>query len=150
MKRFLLTLLLGVVCSVAAATSTAPTISASGAWIRLLPADLPAAGYVTLHNATDRSRRLVRVTTDAFAGAMLHESVREGGSQSMHAVDGVDIPAHGNAELAPGGYHLMLMHAAAPLRIGQTVVLMLHFDDGSELPVAFEVRPANAEGPAAP
>lgn len=133
-----------------AATSVAPAVTASGAWIRLLPGDLPAAGYVTLHNATDESRRLVSVTTDTYAHAMLHQSLRDGGSQRMRPVDGLDIPAHGEAALSPGGYHLMLMHAAAPLKIGQRVVMILHFDDGSELAVGFEVRPANASGPSTP
>lgn len=132
---------------VAGATSTAPTVSASGAWIRLLPAGLPAAGYATLHNDSDLKQRLVGADSDDFGSVMLHESLR-GGSARMRMVDGMDIPAHGSAALEPGGFHFMLTAPTRTLKTGEQVILTLRFDDGSELPVAFEVRPANAEAPA--
>lgn len=127
------------------ATSTAPVVSASEAWIRLLPAGLPAAGYVTLHNDSDRSRRLLGADSDDFGGVMLHESLQEG-SARMRMVEGMDIPAHDSAALAPGGFHFMLTAPTRTLAVGERVILTLRFDDGSELPVAFEVRPANADG----
>ncbi|HET8898486.1 MAG TPA: copper chaperone PCu(A)C [Rhodanobacteraceae bacterium] len=149
-RRLALALLLLLLPAVAGATSTAPTVSAHDAWIRLLPANLPAAGYVRLDNHTDHSARLVLVSSDAFGSIMLHQSLRDGGSQRMRMVDGMDIPAHGSAALEPGSYHLMLETPRHAIKLGERVVMTLHFDDGSELPVAFEVRPANASGPSTP
>ncbi|MEO8746593.1 MAG: copper chaperone PCu(A)C, partial [Rhodanobacter sp.] len=54
------------------------------------------------------------------------------------------VPAHGQVVLAPAGYHLMLMHAVAPVVPGSTIRLTLKFSDGSSLPADFVARPANA------
>ena len=99
---------------------------------------------LTLKNATDRSARLVSVTSDAFGDIMLHQSLHEGGVERMRMVDGIVVPAHGTVSLSPGGYHLMLMQPAYALKAGEQVVMVLHFADGGSLSAAFEVRPANA------
>jgi hypothetical protein len=39
------------------AADIAPPVSVSNAWIRWLPADLPAAGYATLRNVSDARLR---------------------------------------------------------------------------------------------
>jgi len=65
----------------------------------------------------------------------------------MSGIESLAIPAHGQVVLAPGGYHLMLMHAVAPVVPGTRVRLTLEFSDGSSLPVDFLARPANALGP---
>ena len=62
----------------------------------------------------------------------------------MKMVDQLTIPAHGEARFAPGGYHLMLMQAQHPVQAGESVPITLHFADGSQRPVTFLARPANA------
>jgi copper(I)-binding protein len=146
MRRLCALLVLAAFAINVHATSTAPALSAEHGWIRLLPAGLPAAGYVTLKNATDRSARLVSVTSDAFGDIMLHQSLHAGGVERMRMVDGIDVPAHGEVSLSPGSYHLMLMQPTYALKAGEQVVMVLHFADGGSLSAAFEVRPANADG----
>lgn len=128
-------------------TMSAPeNLSADNAWIRLLPGELPAAGYLVLRNDADTPRKLVSVDSDDFDQVMLHQSMQASGMSHMRHVMGIDIPAHGKATLAPGGYHLMLMQPKRVLEVGQTVTLVLHFADGATQSVAFEVKPANADG----
>lgn len=130
-----------------ATTMGAPeTLSTDNAWIRLLPGELPAAGYLVLRNDADIPRKLVSVDSDDFGQVMLHQSMQSSGMSHMRHVVGIDIPARGKATLGPGGYHLMLMHHKRALKVGQTVTLVLHFADGATQSVAFEVKPANADG----
>jgi copper(I)-binding protein len=126
------------------AAAAASGVHASHAWIRLLPGDLPAGGYVTLTNDGATPAALVGASSTAYSEIMLHQSSGAGGMSRMAMVDSIAIPAHGKAALAPAGYHLMLLHAAKPLSAGGTVKVTLRFADGSSLPVDFHTRPANA------
>ncbi len=119
-------------------------VHASHAWIRVLPGDLPAGAYVTLRNEGDQAVALSGASSTVYADVMLHRSSTAGGTSRMTMVDALSVPAHGEAMLAPAGYHLMLMQAKAPVKPGDTVRLTLHFTDGSTLATDFIVRPANA------
>ncbi|MBD8879135.1 MULTISPECIES: copper chaperone PCu(A)C [Rhodanobacter] len=121
-------------------------ISASHAWIRVLPGALPAGAYVVLRNDGDKPVALTGASTPDYGMAMLHRSTQSGGSSRMAMVDALPIPAHGTQALAPGGYHLMLMDARHPVQPGDTVRITLKFDNGVTLPVDFIARPAGALG----
>lgn len=124
--------------------SAADHVRATHAWIRVLPGALPAGAYVTLENDGDRPVALTGASSKTYAQVMLHRSSTEGGVSRMTMVDSLSVPAHGKAELAPAGYHLMLMQPTAPVKPGTTVRLLLKFSDGSTLPADFTARPANA------
>ena len=143
--RFTLPLLVaGLMLTTGAHATEAQHVRASGAWIRVLPGDLPAGAYVTLENTGDQAASLRGAHSPNYADAMLHQSSSAGGVSRMSMVNELAIPAHGKVELAPGGYHLMLMKAAAPVKIGDKVKLTLSFGDGSTLDADFVARPANA------
>ena len=145
MKSSTLSLLLsGLLLAGGAHATDADHIRASHAWIRVLPGALPAGAYVTLENDGDRPVALRGASSSVYAEVMLHRSSREGGVSRMAMVDALNVPAHGKAELAPAGYHLMLMRAKAPVKPGDTVTLTLQFGDGSTLATDFIARPANA------
>jgi copper(I)-binding protein len=130
-----------------AATAATPVVRVEQAWIRWLPADLPAAGYATIVNDSDGPQRLTGASSPDYASVMLHRSRLAQGDSTMEMVEHLDIPAHGSTKLAPGGYHLMLSHAKRPLKPGDKVPIRLRFADGSVLQVDFSVLPANAAGP---
>lgn len=146
MKHLVISLFATAAMALATTASASGTVTASHAWIRLLPGNLPAAAYVQLHNDSDKAARLTGASSAAFANIMLHQSTLSDGQQHMRMVAGMDIPAHGNAALTPGGYHLMLMQRTLKIAPGDTLTLDLKFDDGSQLQVPFVVRPANADG----
>ena len=139
-----LLLLAGLCCAGAAHAAQADHVRASDAWIRVLPGSLPAAGYVTLHNDADQPAVLQGASSVTYASVMLHESSTNTGMGRMRMVEQLQIPAHGQVMLAPGGYHFMLMDAATAVQPGQSVKLTLHFADGSTLSTDFAARPANA------
>lgn len=129
-----------------AATALAQSPSVSAAWIRLLPGDLPAAGYFVLKNDSDRAATLVGASTPAFASAQLHETVDKNGLDRMVHVESVPVAAHAALQFRPGGYHIMLMHARRSLKVGDTVRITLRLADGTEIPADFIVRGPAATG----
>nr|WP_255682976.1 copper chaperone PCu(A)C [Dyella sp. 2HG41-7] len=136
---------LAILLPLSSEAAQADHIKASNAWIRLLPANLPAGGYVTLQNQGSSAATLVSVHSTAYASAMLHQSsASEAGGSTMRMLDRLAIPAQGQVALAPAGYHLMLEQATHPLTPGDKIDITLDFSDGSHLPVQFTVRPANA------
>lgn len=123
------------------AQAAAPqAITAKDAWVRWLPNNLPAAGYVTLVNAGDKPVDLVDVSSSDYGDAMLHQTVSNGSSQKMVMVDKLTVPAHGQVAIAPGGYHLMLEDAKHKIAPGDTVHLKLKFSDGATLDTPFAVK----------
>ncbi|MGF6777890.1 copper chaperone PCu(A)C [Paraburkholderia sp. GAS334] len=127
--------------SATAHAAGAHAITTQNAWVRWLPNNLPAAGYVTLVNASDKPVDLVDISSDDYGGAMLHQTVSNGSTQKMVMVDKLTVPAHGQVTIAPGGYHVMLedpKHKVAP---GDTVHLKLQFSDGETLDTPFAVKP---------
>jgi copper(I)-binding protein len=133
-----LALSFGVASTARAAGANA--ISAKDAWVRWLPNNLPAAGYVTLVNASDKPVDLVDISSNDYGDAMLHQTVSNGSSQKMVMVDKLTVPAHGKVAIAPGGYHVMLEDAKHKVAPGDTVHLTLKFSDGETLDTPFAVK----------
>ncbi|WP_206999662.1 copper chaperone PCu(A)C [Trinickia mobilis] len=124
-----------------AQAADAQAISVQNAWVRWLPNNLPAAGYVTLTNSSDKPIDLVGATSPDYGGAMLHETVSNGSTQQMVHVDKATVPAHGQLTISPGGYHFMLMDAKRKIAPGDTVHLQLKFSDGETVDAPFAVKP---------
>ncbi|HET6807265.1 MAG TPA: copper chaperone PCu(A)C [Frateuria sp.] len=142
--RSLPLLLAGLLGAGAVHAGQADHVHASAAWIRVMPAGLPAGGYVTLRNEGDQPAVLDGASSVAYGSVMLHESSTDTGMGRMRMVDRLTVPAHGQVALAPGGYHLMLTGATRAVQPGQKVRVTLHFADGSALAADFLARPANA------
>ncbi|MFL9863847.1 copper chaperone PCu(A)C [Paraburkholderia fungorum] len=124
----------------AALAARANAISVKDAWVRWLPNNLPAAGYVTLVNTSDKPVDLVDISSNDYGDAMLHQTVSNGSTQKMVMVDKLTVPAHGQVAIAPGGYHVMLEDAKHKVAPGDTVHLTLKFSDGETLDTPFAVK----------
>ena len=74
-----------------------------------------SGGYVTIVNEGATADALIDIEAD-FPRLMLHESYRRGRLMRMQHVDKITVPADGIAELAPGGYHVMIMGLSSPSR----------------------------------
>jgi hypothetical protein len=134
------TLALSFGFAAAAHAAADQAISVKNAWVRWLPNNLPAAGYVTLMNASDKPVDLVDISSNDYGDAMLHQTVSNGSSQKMVMVDKLTVPAHGQVAIAPGGYHVMLENAKHKVAPGDTVHLKLKFSDGETLNAPFAVK----------
>ena len=58
----------------------------------------------------------------------------------MRAIDSLALPAGKTVELKPGGYHLMLLDLAQPLKEGDNVPMVLTFADGKAGKTTQEVK----------
>ena len=83
--------------------------------------------FMQLKSPADTS--LVAVASPVAKIVEVHEMKMEGGMMKMRAVDKLALPAGKTVELKPGGYHVMLMDLAQPLKEGDTVPLTLTFED---------------------
>lgn len=114
------------------------------AWIRLLPVPLPLAGYCTLRNTGSVSVTVRQVSSPAFKHIMMHRSVESAGVSSMAPILRINIAAGAQVSFAPGGYHLMLLGRAAPLRVGEEIPLTFQLVGGSPVTGLFRVLGAGA------
>ena len=119
-------------------------VVATGAWARTSPASAEAgAAYMTLTNTSASDVELVgaAVPSSVAATAEVHEtSMAEGGMMSMKQVASVTVPANGSVELAPGGFHIMILQLAEPLVAGEDIPITLSFAEGEDVQVIAEVR----------
>ena len=92
--------------------------------------------------ATARSTALSALHNERFRAALdqLFSPAASDGMMQMREADGLVVPAHGSVQLAPGGYHLMLMNLQQPLREGQSAELSFVLDDGTRVKATFPVR----------
>ena len=142
MSRCKCVLLLAFLMSAAStAHAEGPSILASHIWIRQAPPGAEVmAGYMTLTNQTGKAFTLDAVTSPNFGEVALHRTLQRNGMDSMQPVRSLLLAAHASVKLAPGGYHLMLMHPVKPLYDGDLVTLSLMFSDGSSLTIMAPVR----------
>lgn len=122
-------------------------LKAENARLRLMPGDLPAAGYVQLHNTGEQPVVLIGASTPDYGRVMMHQSRQENGMASMIHVASLVLEPDETISFAPGGYHLMLMERQRPLAIGEEVDITFLLEGGEELPISFRaVSPASVTG----
>jgi len=136
-RRWLAVVMLALCSTLVLAGS--PAIKVSNARIRMLPGDLPLAGYFDLHNSGSKTVSLTGASSPDFGGVMMHMSMHKHGEASMTMVDKIDIKPGKSVSFTPGGYHLMLMHRKQQLTVGDEVSIKLEFSGGHSMAVQFRV-----------
>lgn len=125
-----------------AADIKAGSLVISGPWSReTAPRAKTGAGYVTITNTGKTADRLLGGATPAAGKLEVHAATHENGVMRMRPQkEGVVIPAGGTLELKPGGYHIMFIDLKAPLKVGETVPVTLHFAKAGKVQVSFDVQ----------
>jgi len=136
----------------AAAMPVAAQVTVSDAWVRATaPGQTVAGAYMKIKSS--KTSTLVAVRTPVSKDAQLHEMSMDNGVMKMKPVARIELPAGKTVDLKPGGYHLMFMNIAKPLRKGDTVPITLVVEGPDkkqqQVEVKAEVRDmmANAGGP---
>ncbi len=100
-----------------------------------------SAIYMVLANGGAAADSLVAAQADVSNSIEIHETVMEGDVMRMNQVEGgVQVPAGGQVELKPGGYHVMLIGLTRDLNAGDKFPVTLEFASGAKLQVEAEVR----------
>jgi periplasmic copper chaperone A len=145
-KVLVASLLSGIgVAAGALGAQSAPAVEVKDAWIRWLPGNLPAGGYVTLVNTSDQPMKLVAASCPDYAAVSLHRSRNVAGTSRMQPVDQITIAAHSSLPFAARGYHLMLERPRKALQPGDRVAVTLNFEGGAALTAPFELRRPDAD-----
>jgi copper(I)-binding protein len=147
------------------AESTAPVteLTVSGAWARTSPmmatmgaaymtitspvddrllgaaVDPSVADHAEVHEvvmveSTDTTMAMGSETTMAM-GMGADTTMAMGGEMTMREVDHIDLVAGVPLELAPGGYHVMIIDLVAPLEIGSSISITLSFETAGDIVV---------------
>jgi hypothetical protein len=132
--------------AISAATSVS-SIQIADAWIRWLPGNLPAGGYLTVINNGDSAVKLIGASSDDYDSVSLHQSRLQGEAAGMVSVASISIAAHSSLDFAVRGYHLMLLQPKRALKPGDRAVITLKFASAAPMTVQFRVLPPDATGP---
>ena len=109
-------------------------------YVRAVPPGQPnSAAFMVLKN-NDAAVSLVSASSSVAKVVELHTHTHKDGVMQMRKIDKVDVAAKGEAALAPGGNHVMLIGLTQQLKEGQQVDLTLKFSDGSSQQLTAPVR----------
>lgn len=148
MRKLVLQVAFAVALSLGAIVAYSVNVSAGGGLNvegAFAPASLGAgksgAVYFTIKN-TGTDDRLVSATSSAARKVQLHTTKHEDGVMKMRMLDGLDVPAGGEAVLKPGGHHFMLFGLERPLKEGDSLSVTLTFQHAGEVKIEVPVKPA--------
>jgi copper(I)-binding protein len=132
-------------------------VEITDAWARAT-AEMAEMGavYFTAESSEGDAIVAASVSEDIAASAEIHQSTVGGAETTamehddgadmehdmatMREVESVDLPAGEAVELAPGGYHVMLIGLVAPLEEGDTFDLTVELENAEPVTVEVEVR----------
>ncbi len=124
----------------------AADIEVGNPFIRAVPvAGGNGAAFLTIINHGDGDQ-LIGAEAPVARTLELHTHVKDGDVFRMRKVEAIDVPAHGTAELKPGGDHVMLIGVADVLKAGATVPLTLVFKKAGKVTVEVPVMGPGAMG----
>lgn len=109
---------------------------------RATPPGAPVSGgYMMIKNTGAEADRLIAGSVD-FAGKVeIHEMTMDGDVMKMREVEGgLEIPAGGEVELRPGGYHVMFMKLGEQLKPGEKRKATLTFEKAGNVEIEFNVE----------
>lgn len=133
--------MLGIAGLLAAPMVWSADIEVRDAWVALTPPGAHAtAGFMTLHNGGNADVDLLAAAADGFDAVELHRSFNEDGMHRMVEQERIAIPAGEAVQLAPGGYHIMLIGLQRPLVEGDSVPIELTLDNGNTLVIEAPVK----------
>jgi hypothetical protein len=119
------------------------------AWARAsIGINRPGAAYMTIRNTGDEAVTLIGISTPLAMMPEIHETTTNAdGVSSMAPAGEITIAPGDSAELAPGGFHAMLMRLQEPMEEGDSFPLTLNFSDGGAVTVDVPILGIAARGP---
>ena len=106
-------------------------LAMESAWVRAMPPGMQmTAGFGRFHNLGAQTIELFAFSSPEFDDVSLHRTETVDGVSRMREVPSLVIAGGEAVELAPGGYHLMLMGPNRPLSEGQAISVSVTAADG--------------------
>jgi len=119
-------------------------VTVTDAWVRgTVPAQTSTGAYMKIKSTEDA--KIVAASSPAAKMVEIHEMAMANGVMEMKAMGVLPLPAGKPVELKSGGYHLMMMDLAKPLKAGDKVPITFTVEgkDGKKttVEVKADVRP---------
>jgi copper(I)-binding protein len=104
-----------------------------------------SAAYLSITNHGAMADRLLAAESSLSRKTELHTMEITNGVMKMRQIDGgIDIPAGATIQLAPGGFHVMLIGLKAPLTVDENYDVTLVFETAGKVKVTgLAKRPAD-------
>lgn len=99
-----------------------------------------SAAYMQITNSGTLDDRLIAVHGDFANSIELHNVIADGDLRKMVMVEAIEIPAGQTIELAPGGYHVMIMGIKHDFVAGESITFTLEFEQAGKIEVTAEIR----------
>jgi len=130
-----------------AADVRAGELTLGSAWARATPPGIKVgAAYLAIRNASDRSDRLLSVSSPRATSVEVHATIRDMDTVRMQRIDPLHVGARETVKLEPNGKHLMLMGLKQPLKEGEQLPLTFTFERAGKVTVrARVVAPGGGE-----
>ncbi len=96
--------------------------------------------YVQIENGTTSGQRLIGALTAVAERVELHQTEITDDVARMRPLEGIELPSGSTLEIAPVGYHLMLVELQQDLQAGDTFPLTLKFASGQQLEIEVQVQ----------
>lgn len=117
-------------------------------WTRPAAKGGVGAGFAAVLNTGPRAVRLVSLSSPNGARVELHQTVSANGVYSMKSFpDGVVIPPGGRLELAPEGFHAMVVGLKEKLMVGGDLPVIFVFRQGNTTFAIHAVLPVRNQAP---
>jgi copper(I)-binding protein len=123
------------------AAVAAVALKIDAVWIRAVPpVSQNSAAYLRIRNSGAQDDFLLSVQTPVAASTELHDMVMNGDVMRMDKMNKARVPAGGELLFDPDSKHIMLLGLKAPVKVGQSVPLVLHFRKAGVVTVNATVR----------
>ena len=109
-------------------------------WSRPAPQGQNGVIYLDIRNGGAADDRLIEVSTPLATKVEFHRSTMEDGIHRMEKVESIVVPAGGAVELAPGGYHVMLMDLKFMLMVEETIPVTFTFERSGDITTGVAVE----------
>jgi copper(I)-binding protein len=117
--------------SVLAQAQAEPSLKVTDAWTKpSIPGASVAAAYLTI--TSGKPLKLVKAESPFAKTVEIHNMSMKDGVMEMRAVDAIEIPSNTTVSLKPGGYHIMMIKIAKPVKSGDAVPLKLTFESADK------------------
>jgi copper(I)-binding protein len=123
-------------------------LTISHPWSRATASSQKAgAVFMTITTNGKNEDRLIGAQSPDAEAAQIHGHTMVNDVMRMRPVDGVAIPADGEAVLEPGGFHIMLIGLKAPLFEETVIPLTLVFEKAGKVEIEAVIEAAGARQP---
>ncbi|MCX7946571.1 MAG: copper chaperone PCu(A)C [Hydrogenophilus sp.] len=135
-KKVMLGMVTGALWGWGIAVQASEVVTVKEPWVGATVVGQTATGAFMKIFAKERVK-LVGGSSPVAGVVEIHEMAMEKDVMKMRAIAALPIGAGETVELKPGGYHVMLIQLARPIKVGEQVPLRLQFErrDGTRFEV---------------